>query len=320
MHSSEPDDVGTHGAGAREPQWAIEVDGLTKDLRRRRVVDGVSFRIQRGSVCGLLGPRGSSKTTILRLLVGLMLPTSGEARIFGAEVTPGSPVLASVGAMVEPCGFVPHLTGIRNLRLHWQQAAGAGPLVGLDDALAAADLGVELDRKVATYSAAMRRRLGLARAMLGRPDVLILDEPTLGLDTAACRHTWDVLRGLSGRGATVLVASSSLIEVEQVCTQVIVVHRGRLVAEGPMPAPRSSTTAVVFSVDDPERAETILRDHAGVRSVRPVDDGLLVEPDGASRGELVGLLVGAGIRVDAVESPRGLGATLAQLLTEEPRA
>ena len=140
-----------------------------------------------GQVCGLLGPNGAGKTTALRMLVGLIQPTAGEARLFDRVVRPGSPELARVGTMIEHAAFVPHLSGMRNLRLWWEAGGAPWADADLDGALAVAGLGDAIERRVKTYSQGMRQRLGLARVLLGRPELLLLDEPTNGLDPQEMR-------------------------------------------------------------------------------------------------------------------------------------
>ena len=165
-------------------------------------VDDLSFGVARGEVCGLLGPNGAGKTTTLRMLVGLIRPTGGATRLFGTEVKPSSPVLGNVGTMIEHASFVPYLPGLVNLRLYWESGGGDFDNANLDEALAIADLGNAVNRKVKTYSQGMRQRLGIARALLGSPEVLVLDEPTNGLDPGEMREVRQLLQRLSDRGVT----------------------------------------------------------------------------------------------------------------------
>ncbi|MGQ0779019.1 MAG: alpha/beta fold hydrolase [Pseudonocardiales bacterium] len=195
-------------------------------------VDGLSFRVERGQVLGLLGPNGAGKTTVLRMLMGLLKPSAGEIRVFGHQVRAGSPVLSRIGSFVEGSGFLPHRSGADNLRLYW--AATGRPVADacMEEALEIAGLGRAVHRRVATYSQGMRQRLAIAQAMLGRPDLLVLDEPTNGLDPPQIHAMREVLREYAARGRTVLVSSHLLAEVEQTCSHVVVMHRGRLVAAG----------------------------------------------------------------------------------------
>lgn len=211
----------------------LVVSGLTKcypgDLT---AVDDLSFRVERGQVLGLLGPNGAGKTTVLRMLMGLIRPTGGGLRVFGHRVMAGAPVLSRIGSFIEGPGFLPHLTGAANLRLYWAATGRPAADAGLEEALEIAGLGHAVHRRVATYSQGMRQRLAIAQAMLGKPDLLVLDEPTNGLDPPQIHAMREVLRDYAARGATVLVSSHLLAEVEQTCSHVVVMHRGRLVAAG----------------------------------------------------------------------------------------
>jgi ABC-2 type transport system ATP-binding protein len=297
---------------------AIEADGLTKDFRGVRAVDDLTFRIEHGQVCGLLGPNGAGKTTTLRIIVGLLRPTAGRASLLGVRMTPSNPVLAKVGTMIEHSDFVPYLTGIRNLRLHWEQAGASFADANVDQALAVADLGDAINRKVKTYSQGMRQRLGIARALLGGPEVLVLDEPTSGLDPGEMRDIRELVLRLSAEGTTVLLSSHLLSEVEQVCSHVVVMDRGRLVAAGTTAELTAATsTSVRFTVDNPDRAATIVRGLPGVRSVHLQAGGVLAELDGALRWQLVEALVHAGIHVDGVESSHRLEDAFLGLLAQE---
>ena len=164
-------------------------------------VKGVSFTVERGMVLGLLGPNGAGKTTVLRMLMGLIRPTAGTITAFGEEVRPGAPVLARIGAFVEGPGFLPHLSGAENLALYWSATGRPTEESHVAEALAIAGLGASIDRRVGTYSQGMRQRLAIAQAMLGLPDLLVLDEPTNGLDPPQIHAMRDVLRAYAANGA-----------------------------------------------------------------------------------------------------------------------
>ncbi|WP_051108895.1 alpha/beta fold hydrolase [Actinomadura flavalba] len=213
----------------------LEITGLTKQYKNgHRAVSDLSFRVEKGQVLGLLGPNGAGKTTSLRMLMGLIHPDAGEIRIFGRRVTPGAPVLSRLGSFVEGPGFLPHLSGRDNLDLYWRATGRPAADAHLDEALAIADLGSALDRAVRTYSQGMRQRLAIAQAMLGLPDLLVLDEPTNGLDPPQIREMRDVLVRYAAAGRTVIVSSHLLAEVEQTCTHAVVMSGGRRVAAGPV--------------------------------------------------------------------------------------
>jgi ABC-2 type transport system ATP-binding protein len=219
--------------------------------------------------------------------------------------------------MIEHAAFAPYLTGRTNLRLYWEAGGEDFADADLDTALAVADLGTALDRKVKTYSQGMRQRLGVARALLGRPDVLILDEPTNGLDPGEMREIRDLLRRVSERGVTVLLSSHLLSEVEQICHQVVVMDHGRLVAAGTVAALTASTKSAYLEVDDVAAATAVLLALPGVRAVNPESPGLAVELDGAARPALVAALVHAGIGVETVTSRHRLEDAFLGLLGEE---
>jgi ABC-2 type transport system ATP-binding protein len=229
-----------------------------------RAVDGVSFRVERGQVVGLLGPNGAGKTTTLRALVGLVMPTSGAIHVFGEPVAPGAPVLARLGAMIEGPGFLPHLSGRQNLRLYWAASGRPDEAADFDTALEIAGLGTSVDRRVKSYSHGMTQRLGIAQAMLGLPEVLVLDEPTNGLDPPQIAEMREVLHRYAETGRTVVVSSHLLAEVEQTCTHVVVMHRGRLVASGSV-ADVAGAGGVQLAVADPSRAAEVLA-AAGIAS------------------------------------------------------
>jgi ABC-2 type transport system ATP-binding protein len=222
-----------------------------------RAVDGVSFRVERGQILGLLGPNGAGKTTTLRVLMGLILPTAGTVRVFGDEVVPGSPALAALGAFVEGPGLLPHLSGRENLELYWAASARPVERAQFEAVLEIAGLGASLERRVKTYSHGMQQRLAIAQAMLGLPEVLVLDEPTNGLDPPQIAEMREVLHAYAATGRTVILSSHLLGEVEQTCTHVVVMHRGRLVAAGSVFDVAGPGVGQLV-VPDPERATEVL--------------------------------------------------------------
>jgi ABC-2 type transport system ATP-binding protein len=263
-------------------------------------VDHLDLNVKRGSVFGLLGPNGAGKTTTMRMLVGLIHPTSGRVRIFGETVKPGAAVLGRVGILVEGPGFVPHLSGRRNLELFWRSSGASMADANLDQALDIADLGDAANRKYKTYSHGMRQRLGLAQALLGTPDLLVLDEPTDGLDPQQMRQTRAVLRRAAESGTTVLVSSHLLSEVEQVCDHAAVMNKGRLIAAGTVSELLATTNVVYLEVDDVTRAIRVLAAVDGIGRVTNEGRGLSVELDGIERKTVVAELVRAGVGVETI--------------------
>jgi len=212
----------------------VEVENLGKVYRDGyRAVSDLSFKVERGQVVGLLGPNGAGKTTTLRMLMGLIFPTEGSLFIDGKPVYPGSPALANLGSFVEGPGFLPHLSGRENLSLYWRSIGRDGEQ-HLDEVVAITKLGTALDKKVRSYSQGMRQRLAIAQAMLGLPDLLVLDEPTNGLDPQQIAEMRQVLKDYASTGRTVIISSHLLAEVQQTCSHVVLMHRGKLISFGPM--------------------------------------------------------------------------------------
>ena len=243
------------------PEYAtvpVVVTDLVKEYKDGyRAVDGVTFRVEPGQVVGLLGPNGAGKTTTLRVLVGLITPTSGTVHVFGEPVVPGAPVLSRLGAFIEGPGFLPHLTGLQNLRLYWATSGRPDEEADFETALQIAGLGDSVHRRVKSYSHGMKQRLGIAQAMLGLPELLVLDEPTNGLDPPQIAEMRDVLRTYAQTGRTVVVSSHLLAEVEQSCTHVVVMHKGRLVAAGSV-SEIAGAGGVQLAVRDPQQAAEVL--------------------------------------------------------------
>jgi ABC-2 type transport system ATP-binding protein len=266
-------------------------------------------------VLGLLGPNGAGKTTTMRMLMGLILPSEGRIRIFGHEVRPGAPVLSRLGSFIEGPGFLPHLSGHENLTLYWRSTGRTAP-AHLDVALEIAGLGQDVDRKVRTYSQGMRQRLAIAQAMLGLPDLLVLDEPTNGLDPPQIREMREVLARYAATGRTVVVSSHLLAEVEQSCSHVVVMAAGRLVAQGPVDELVGNGASVVVEVDDAQRAAEVAQEVEGVREVRVEAGALIVHASPEARAELVRRLVLADLRVSRIAPQRGLEETFLALVGE----
>jgi ABC-2 type transport system ATP-binding protein len=302
-------------APAPDPALAevpLEITGLSKRYAKsadRYAVRDLSFRVEKGQVLGLLGPNGAGKTTTLRMLMGLIRPDGGEIRVFGHAVRPGAPVLSRVGAFVEGAGFLPHLSGRENLELYWRATGRPAEDAHLDEALEIAGLGDALERAVRTYSQGMRQRLAIAQAMLGLPDLLILDEPTNGLDPPQIREMREVMIRYAAGGRTVIVSSHLLAEVEQTCTHLVVMDRGRLLRAGPVQEITGSGDTLLVGTAVPVEEPLVEKVGAlpGVASAVRTEDGLLVrlDPDGSAR-RLVAELVRLEVPVESVGPHRRL--------------
>lgn len=209
---------------------AISVTGLTKKYGQRVVVDHLTFTVPPGSVCGFVGPNGAGKTTTIRMLLGLISCTDGVGEVLGTSLTQPEKYLSRVGAMIEGPAFYPYLSGRENLKV--LATLGGYPADRIDELLRRVDL---LDRggsKFKTYSLGMKQRLGIAAALLPQPEVLILDEPTNGLDPAGIHEIRTLLRALADAGITVFVSSHLLIELEQISDYLVILNEGKLLFAG----------------------------------------------------------------------------------------
>jgi ABC-2 type transport system ATP-binding protein len=297
--------ISENGAGGG---WVVETSGLTKRFGERVAVDHVDLEIPRGSAFGYLGPNGAGKTTLIRILLGLTKADSGTMRLLGKPV-PGerAAALARVGAIVEEPSFHTHLTGRENLRI---VAAAREPEAHnrIDGALARVGLADRANERVSKYSLGMRQRLGVARALLADPDLLILDEPTNGLDPPQIREMRDVMIRYAAGGRTVIVSSHLLSEVEQSCTHLVVMDRGRLVQAGPVAeiTGESDTLLVTTAEEVPEPVVDKIAALPGIGSATRTDEGLLVRLDGATATGMIAELVRLDVPLTGVGPHRRL--------------
>ena len=250
----------------------VEVRRLTKRFGSTVAVDDLTFSIERGRITGFLGPNGAGKTTTLRALLGLVRPNSGDARIEGFRYAELDDPLGTVGAVLEAQSFHPGRSGRNHLRV-LATAAGLPPR-RVDEVLAVVELTAAARRRSGAYSLGMRQRLGVAGALLGRPELLVLDEPANGLDPEGIRWLRDFLRSFAAGGGTVLISSHVLAEVAQIADEVVIIHRGRLVAQQPLAAltARSAGGSVVRSPDASRLRERLASE--GIEAVI-VQDGEL---------------------------------------------
>jgi ABC-type multidrug transport system ATPase subunit len=248
---------------------AIECRSLKKILDGRAVVDDLSFSVESGHIFGFLGPNGAGKTTTIRMLLGLARPTSGTALVLGREIPPGPLIQSAIGGLVEEPAAYPWMTGRRFLRV--VLASGLRQPESLaDEALERVELADAAEKPIKTYSQGMRQRLGLAVALLRRPQLLILDEPANGLDPAGTKAFRDILETLREDGCTVFLSSHQLSEIEKLCDRIAIINQGRLVREGTVEEIVASESKVRVRVDpsELERARVAL-EHLDVF----VDDG-----------------------------------------------
>jgi len=319
------------GAGRRQARRlsVVEPDGEDVPLRFEGVTkaykDGfvavrdLSFEVRRGQVLGLLGPNGAGKTTSLRMLMGLIRPTEGRISIFGHAAGPGAPVLSRLGSFVEGTGLQPHLSGRDNLTLYWA-ATGRPPAdAHLDEAVEIAGLGSALDKRVRSYSQGMRQRVAIAQAMLGLPDLLVLDEPTNGLDPPQIHAMREVLQDYARTGRTVIVSSHLLSEIEQTCSHVVVMAKGQKIVQGTVEEIIGAGGSVLVGLADPadtDRAVALLGGLPGAGAVERTSEGLVVDLGPTGRATALAALVEAGIPVDQLTPRRRLEDAFLQLVGE----
>ncbi|HEX8095860.1 ABC transporter ATP-binding protein [Jatrophihabitans sp.] len=225
------------------PDGRIVVDNLTKVFGNQRAVDSLSFTVEPGSVTGFLGPNGAGKTTTLRMLLGLVQPSSGTATINGVTYESLTRPLQTVGAALEAASFHPAHTGLQHLRIYC--AAAGLPARRANEVLDLVGLGQVAKKKTKGYSMGMRQRLGLAGTLLGDPRVLILDEPANGLDPEGIRWLRGFFRHLAGEGRTILVSSHQLAEVQEVADRAVILNRGKLVRAGTLGELSAGTAVTV---------------------------------------------------------------------------
>jgi ABC-type multidrug transport system ATPase subunit len=273
------------------PAPVIEADRLVKRFGRRAAVDGVSFTVRRGMVFGFLGPNGSGKTTTIAMLLGVIRPTSGEVRLFGRygwrELHRAR---RRIGATLESPNFYPYLSGFDNLRVvatikghDAEEVERVLSVVGLSDRAGGA---------FAEYSLGMKHRLAIAAAVLGDPELVILDEPTNGLDPDGIREIRAIVVRLAAEGRTIVLSSHLLQEVERTCTHVAILKRGRIVAAGPLSELTAGTTQVELRSGDPERLGAALHACPEVLGVRREGDLLVAELRGGDAEDLSRFLAG----------------------------
>jgi ABC-2 type transport system ATP-binding protein len=274
---------------------ALVATNLTKVIGDRTIVDNVSFELHRGEVFGFLGPNGAGKTTTIRMLVGLIKPTAGSVTICGYELRRDfEKAMRCIGCIVENPDLYRFMTGRENLE-HFARMLRAP---GSDVARVASLVALEhrLDQRVGTYSLGMRQRLGIAQALLGDPNVLILDEPANGLDPAGIREIRTLLRALAAdRQMAVFVSSHLLAEVELMCDRVAIIHKGRILKEGSVRELISGRREMELRVDDVARASSLLADR---NVAHRVDDGTIdVAIDEAEAPPLIEELVRNGVAI-----------------------
>ena len=290
-------------------QWAIETVGLTKKFGSQNAVDAISLSVPRGSVFGFLGPNGCGKTTTIRMLLGLAEATSGDIFVLGQSIPKDlEETLPRVGALVEGPAFYPYLSGRDNLmRMDSADKTSDAKTRSqrVESALARVGLTNAAKKKSGAYSLGMKQRLGLANALLRPRDLLILDEPTNGLDPQGTREVRNLIRSLAAEGITIFLSSHLLLEIEQLCTHVAVMSAGSIVAQGSLPELRSlGATRLILEVDQVETTMEIL-EKQGVGPVTVVGHTLTTPVElGIDVGLLNEVLVKKKVRVSEIRLER----------------
>jgi ABC-2 type transport system ATP-binding protein len=276
----------------------IRTHQLTKQYKDLTAVSNLNLEIHRGDVFGFLGPNGSGKTTTIGLMLGLLMPTAGNVEILGQDVRRERAVLRRVGAMAETAAFFPYLSGYNNLRV-LSLMSDAPPkriwevleLVGMKD---------RAQSRFRTYSLGMRQRLGIAAALLSDPEILLLDEPTIGLDPAGMKEVRDLVAELGRQGKTIFFCSHLLYEVEQICSKVAIIRRGKVLAEGKIAELLHPSKYVEVVVNDVSRASEILRSVDWIVNLQVGEKSMTLQLKDREASEVVRLLSEQGIYPSAV--------------------
>ncbi len=279
---------------------AIKTTRLTKRFGSRTVVDGLDLEVPLGSVYGFLGPNGSGKTTTVRMLMGLAKATAGDIEVLGQPMpAAASGVLPRIGAMIEGPAFYPYLTGRQNLQRYDEVASGKRHSAAqIDKALEVVGLSSAAKRRYRSYSLGMRQRLSLANALMFRRELLILDEPTNGLDPQGTREVRNTINQLNQDGVTVFLSSHLLTEIDQMCSHAAIISSGKPVAQGTLEMLRGSTGArVQVTTPDVESARLVITRDLHLPSITVTEDGVSAEANGALPEHIVKALVDGGVRV-----------------------
>jgi ABC-type multidrug transport system ATPase subunit len=294
---------------ASERDLAIVTRGLTKRFGARAAVDDIDLVVPRGSVYGFLGPNGSGKTTTIRMLLGLVRPSAGTSSLLGQPIPKGAQVvLPRVGSLVEGPAFHPYLSGRANLRRLDAADLTADPRTArqrIDGALDRVGLLATAGKRYRAYSLGMRQRLAIAAALLMPRELLVLDEPTNGLDPQGTREVRHLVASLASDGTTVFVSSHLLSEVEQMCTHLGVMSDGRLVAQGSTSEVRGGAAPVARVLTEQPTVAARIMSELGLDEVEAVPGGVRGTPDGVAPEKIVAALVegGVGVKQFTVTSP-----------------
>jgi ABC-2 type transport system ATP-binding protein len=302
--------------GSAEPA-PLEVRGLVKRYGQLTAVGGVDITVRAGDVYGYLGPNGAGKTTSLRMMLGLIRPDEGQVRLFGRDPLDSVRALQGVAGFVEAPTFYPYLTGRRNLEL-LAAYDGYGARSRIDEALGAVELLGRAGDRVGGYSHGMRQRLGIAAALLRDPRLLLLDEPTTGLDPAGMRDMRLLIKQLAGQGITIVLSSHLLNEVEDVCNRVAIIRRGKIVYEGEIADLKGAAgTSYRLATTNDQRAQQVCQAQPGISDVRLKGGRISFTADESAVAELSQALVEAGALIRSLAPQTATLEDLFFSLTED---
>ncbi len=257
--------------------YILQTSRLTKTIGGKELVRDVDIHVKKGEIYGFLGPNGAGKTTVMKMIMNLWKPTMGSIEIFGKPLTPQSyEVMRRIGSIIEFPTFYEHMTGYENLRMHCEYM-GFYQHGSVETALEMLDLSAAAKTPVKNYSLGMKERLGIARAILCKPELLILDEPTNGLDPAGMKQIRELLRMLSAeQGTTIVVSSHILSEIDSMADTIGIIHQGRMKKEiGLKEIEEMSLAYIELAVENPERAAYVLADKLGLANFKVIDGGVI---------------------------------------------
>ncbi len=309
-----------HAGPGSSSETALEVSGLVKSFGERRALDGIKMSVAPAEVHGLLGPNGAGKTTLLRVLLGLVRPDAGDVRLFGAPAPDyGEPPAAGIAGQVEAPSFYPYLSARMNLELA-QALDGGGPPQELTELLARVGLADRAEDRVSGFSSGMRQRLGIAASLLRHPRLLLLDEPTEGLDPGGIEAVLELIAELARSGVAILLSGHRIEEVEATCARFTVIRAGRVVWSGTRERLRAEAPSAIFQMrtSDDARAEQLARTVDGIALHRGAGGELMLEAPEQTRDAFVLLLAQDGIAVRELELRQGSLQSLFARLTDDP--
>jgi ABC-2 type transport system ATP-binding protein len=273
---------------------AIHTEDLTKNYGRLVAVDHLNLEVESGEILGFLGPNGAGKTTTMRMLLGLVRPSAGSARILGMDIEQDLPrILARTGSIIENPTFYPFLSGRDNLRVVARLTGS--PLERIEAVLELVDLSSSAKRSFKTYSLGMKQRLAVAAALLNEPDLLILDEPANGLDPAGIVEMRDLMRRLKSQGHTVLISSHVLHEIEQICDRILILNHGKIVVQGKVESLLNARSRIAVRVDRAGEAQALLKPVDWIEGVSRDGDLLLLSAPLERSAEINRLLAREGL-------------------------